>query len=144
MTGTGSQRGRDDQAVRSSAADRDRSYQFRTSSWWKGALKALGSPTRERVLAKLTQFQKEWAQDVPLNEIKSTFDYKQVFTDQACRKLNVYQIRPTGDTRVWVTVVEEFRTIYYLDVEHKTGKAGQNRAIKRCCDRALRIRSPRT
>ncbi len=114
-------------------------YPFERTSRFSKSLDGLGNRDRQIVLAKLLRFEREWMSDVPSNELNSTWDLKLVRSDQRCRRFKVMQLRITSDPRVFVTVVDPHRRVYYLDVHRKAGGGAQSDAIRRACDFASRI-----
>jgi len=114
-------------------------YPFEKTSRFSKSLDGLGNRDHQIVLAKLIRFEREWTIDVPSNELNSTWDFKFVRSDQRCRKFKVMQLRITSDLRVFITVVDPHRRVYYLDVHRKAGGGAQSDAIRRACDLASRI-----
>lgn len=122
------------------SGDGDR-FPLHTTTWYDKPLESLGHPDATFVVAKLQQrFERDWLGNAPLADLSSSWEYKQVSDREACRRLDVRQIRVGKDIRVLFAIDHERRTTYYLDVYHKTGKSSQNDAIARACSHARTIR----
>ncbi len=114
---------------------------LRRTEYFDRSFKALGVPDQRYLLAKLQRFEQEWLDpNVSLADLKRTWRIKPVHDTEACRRLDVRQIRPGKDLRVLFTIVAEAEFAPYLEANNKTGKAAQSNDISRACKRAADLR----
>ncbi len=118
-----------------------RAYPFdaASSTHFKSEMKALGVPKAQRVTAKLRQFENDWRENRPFAFLSSRYKIKHVNKPKSIAPLNVMQIRPIDQVRVYFTCVHEVRTHYYLGAIFKSPQK-QQQEIESVAQRARTIR----
>lgn len=104
--------------------------------------KDLGNLSKQRpspILARLKAFEDAWRSDVPLDQLRSSYDFKQVSSDQQCKRGRwVYQIHLLRDYRAHMTYIESMNACYWIAVFVKNS-ATQQAAIVTSCNRAATL-----
>lgn len=98
------------------------------------ALEALGTTDRERVAAKLGEFEKDWAHR-SFEDLRQQWNLKPPKVEKSCKPNDLLQFRPTNDTRAWMAPAPGNgpSCMLLLYVIRKKSKAEENRIIKSLC-----------
>lgn len=121
------------------AAPNRRDYPFRWTDHFNDAMAALGPPIRQRVVAKLQQFERDWKDNRSFPDMAGPYRLKPINQPRSVANLNVIQVRPLDKVRVYFTSVDEHRTNWYLGAIVKN-PSSQQQEIDSVCHRARTIR----
>ena len=117
--------------------------EVRRTKWFSAALDKLapaGSAVRARILADLREFEQDWKEGVPDDELYKKWDYKLLEGPEA-RRWGARQIR-LGDKRAYrvsLTVILEEDRVWLLDIFRKTKQSNRG-DVARGIERAKRMR----
>jgi hypothetical protein len=110
------------------------------TAWFERSMEALDPVLRRRIDSELKRFEQDWLANVAINQLATRFEYKPIGPPESRNRLKVRQMRPTKDSRIYLTIVVEDRATYLLEVFKKSSVAAQQAAIARSIQRARNLR----